>query len=129
MNPSQEETLQARAVRLSCATPRFERIADDLVSSVRRAMGVPDRAEPEVEQEFAALRASLDAFYPEFTQLFAALLSHYLGSTAPVVIASLESQPVQAYLEVADAIDADLRASLRSFVVRLEEALRSAPQA
>lgn len=129
MNPSHEETLQTRAVRLSCATLRFERIADDLVFSVRRAMGVPDRAEPEVEQEFAALRASLDEFYPEFTQLFAGLLSRYLGSAAPVVIASLESEPVQAYLQVADAIDADVHASLRSFVVHLEDALSSAPQA
>lgn len=129
MNPSREETPQTRAVRLSCATPRFERIADDVVSSIRRAMGVPDRAEPEVEQEFAALRATFDELYPEFTQLFAGLLSRYLGAAAPVVLSSLESEPVQAYLQVADAIDAEVNATLRSFAARISEALSSVPEA
>ena len=92
-------------------------------------MGVPDRAEPEVEQEFAALRATFDEFYPEFTQLFAGVLSRYLGAAAPVVISSLESEPVQAYLQVADAIDAEVNASLRSFAARISEALSVAPQA
>jgi hypothetical protein len=37
-NASQDETLPTRTVRLSCATPRFKRIADDVVSSVRAAL-------------------------------------------------------------------------------------------
>jgi hypothetical protein len=129
MSPSSPETYHVRAVRLCCASSRFERIADDLVSSVRRSMGVPDRAEPEVEQEFAALRGSLDAFYPEFTQLFAGLLSGYLGPATKVVLSSLDSEPVQAYLRVADSIDAEINASLRSFVTRIGVALSSAPPA
>jgi hypothetical protein len=123
MNPSSPETPQARAVRLGCAAPRFENMADDLVRSVRRAMGVPDRAEPDVEQEFAALRTTLDDFYPEFTELFAELLHGYLGGAASVVVTSLESEPVQAYLQVADAIDAEVNATLRSLVARIAKAL------
>ncbi len=127
MNPSAPETPQIRAVRLSCATPRFENIADDLVRSVRRAMGVPDRAEPDVEQEFAALRVTLDHFYPEFAQLFSGLLSAHLGAAESVVLSSLESQPVQAYLQAADAIDAEVNACLRAFVSRIGTALGAAP--
>jgi hypothetical protein len=129
MQASPQETPHERTVRLSHANPRFERIADDLVSSVRRAMGVPDRAEPEVEQEFAALRTTLDDFYPEFAQAYARLLAGYLGSAAPVVVASLESEPVQAYLQAVDAIDAEVHASLRSLVGRISTALSTAPQA
>jgi len=90
-------------------------------------MGVPDRAEPEVEQEFSALRATLDSFYPEFTQLFSRHLFGYLGRAAPVVISSLESEPVQAYLRVAEGIDAEVNTTLRSFAVRIGAALSPTP--
>jgi hypothetical protein len=130
MQASPQETPHERTVRLSHASRSFERIADDLVLSVRRAMGVPDRAEPEVEQEFAALRTTLEQqFYPEFAQAFARLLAGYLGSAAPVVLSSLESEPVQAYLQAVDAIDAEVHASLRSFVERISTALSPAPLA
>lgn len=123
MNPSTPETPQSRALRLSCANSRFTSMADELVLSVRRAMGVPDRAEADVEEEFAALRTTLDDFHPEFTQFFAELLSGYLGAAESVVLSSLESAPVQAYLQAADAIDAEVNACLRGFVTRIAGAL------
>jgi hypothetical protein len=121
------EPFDVRAVRLSCASPTFERIADGLVWQVRRAMGVPDRAEPEVELEFAGLRQTLDAFYPEFTQIYANLLSSYLGNAASVALASLESEAVQAYLRVAGQIDADVHAALKDYAARIALALNATP--
>jgi hypothetical protein len=129
MNAPSEESFEARTVRLSCAGSHFQRTADLLVLRVRRAMGVPDQAEVEVEQEFRALRASLDEFYPEFTQIFSGLLTRCLGPSSSVVIASLDCEPVQAYLRVADAIDLEASEALRHLAADIAAALRPAREA
>jgi hypothetical protein len=126
-SPSQE-TSETRAARLSCAALQFHRSADKLVSRVRRAMGVPDAAEEEVEREFCALRATLDDFYPEFALGVSGLLTRCLGPASSVVISSLEDEPVQAYLRVADAIDTEAAATLRSLALEIAAALTSAPE-
>ncbi|MEO8179446.1 MAG: hypothetical protein ABI895_11505 [Deltaproteobacteria bacterium] len=129
MNAPPQESFEARATRLSCATFQFQRTADVLVLQVRQAMGVPDQAEPEVEQEFRALRATLDDFYPEFTRTFSGLLTRCLGQSSRVVLSSLECEPVQAYLRVADAIDLELAAALGSLAAKIEAALSSSKEA
>ncbi|HTV24199.1 MAG TPA: hypothetical protein VMG12_36150 [Polyangiaceae bacterium] len=117
------ETFELQAVRLTFAAPHFSRLADRLILTLRGAMGVPAVAEPEVEAEFAALRQSLDSFYPEFTQAYAGLLSRYLGEAAPVVVAALDEAPVQAYLRAADPIEAEMMAALRALSGRVAAAL------
>lgn len=115
--PSQgisQGTVEARAVRACQMAPVFARMADGVVHGVRRALGVPDHAEPEVEQELRALRSSFDEQYrPEFERLFGALLVQQLGHATSVVLGALESEPVQQYLAVAEQIDADILALLR----------------
>jgi hypothetical protein len=123
MNLPPDNPLESRAVRVTGATKQFERMGDELIHTLRRAMQVPDAAEPEVEQEFAALRESLDAFQPEFTRIYGGMLSRCLGSSASVVLSSLESAPAQAYLEVADRIDADVNALVRAYLPDVAAAL------
>lgn len=119
-----QEMPEDRAVRLSHVAPVFARTANHLLLSLRRAMGVPDQAEPEVEQEFAALRASLDQqFRPEFDKMYAGLLAHYVGAANGVVLDALEDPSVQAYLAVSDRIGGELDAALRACVGRLEAIL------
>lgn len=119
-----QETPEARAVRLSHAAPVFARAANQLVLSLRRAMGVPDQAEPEVEQEFAALRATLDQKYrPEFDNMYAGLLRHHLGAASGVVLDALEDSSVQAYLAISERLGGELEGALRACIARLETLL------
>jgi len=117
------ESLVSRTVRLSHVAPRFNAMADQLVLNLRRAMGVPDRAEDDVEQEFRALRGSLDAFFPEFERIYSELLLAYVGRAAPVVLSRLENVDVQAYLRVADRIDAEIAQALQALLPRIGAAL------
>jgi hypothetical protein len=124
MHQTPIETIESRAVRLSGAVPIFARVVGDLVLSLRRAMGVPDQAEPEVEAEFAALRATLDEqFRPEFDKMYAGLLAQHLGKASTVVLNALESAPVQAYLEAAGRIQLDVQAALREYAPKMASAL------
>jgi hypothetical protein len=89
-------------VQLTRAAVIFDQIADNLIAGVRQAMGVPAPAEPEVEQEFAFLRGSLDEFFPEFRELFGGLVVKYVG----------QEQLAQRYLRAAHGIDAELQQHL-----------------
>jgi hypothetical protein len=128
MNPLSSDTLESRVVRLSQAAPKFGRIADELILKLRRAMGVPDQAEADVEEEFAALRSSLDEFYPEFVKVYGGLLLHHLGGDASVVVPALESEPIQAYLQAADGMEAELSVTLKSLASSIGAALGSQPR-
>jgi hypothetical protein len=100
-------------VEITRATTIFDRIADDLIAGVRHAMGVPPRAEVEVEEEFAFLRASLDVFLPEFRQLYGGLLVKHLGwEEVPEVLEGLESEVAQRYLCAVEGIEAELQQHL-----------------
>ena len=124
MNEVAPEAPETRAVRSSHVAPIFARAADGLVLSLRRAMGVPDKAEPEVEQEFAALRATLERqFRPEFDRMYAGLLKQYLGAASSVVVQALEDPSVQAYLAVSERIAGDVDTALRGCIARLEAIL------
>ena len=129
MTQISRETLEARAVRLTRAVPLFDGIADDLIINVRRAMGVPEQAEPEVEGEFAALRRTFEQqFFPEFSKMYAALLLQQLGSATSVVLRALEGAPVQAYLAVAQQVEADINGVLRECAASISAALSSSEQ-
>lgn len=127
VNEIPQETLEQRVVRLSHVAPAFERAANQLVLSLRRAMGVPDQAEPEVEQEFATLRSTLDEqFRPEFDKMYASLCMHFLGPASSVVLNSLEDSAAQAYLAASERIAGDVGAALRAVMAELD-ALLSPP--
>jgi hypothetical protein len=108
---------------LSHAAHHFDHIASGLIARLRRALGVPDSAEADVEQEFVQLRSTLDGFYPEFTRMYGELLLNYLGGDASVVCPTLSSPGLQAFLEAAPAIQADLSQALLSLVPSIERAL------
>jgi hypothetical protein len=119
-----QETFEARAVRLSHVAPLFARMADGMLLSWRRALGVPDHAEPEVERELAALRTLFDEqFLPEFCRLYADLLTQHLGPATSVVLGALESEPVQAYLAVLERMETDLSVLLREVRPGVQAAL------
>lgn len=118
--------LEKRAVRACRAAPLFARITDGVLAGVRRALGVPEQAEPDVEQEFSALRARLEQQYTaEFERLFAALLTQQLGRATSVVLSALECELVQAYLAVAEQIDADVSALVPEYIAGVGAALSS----
>lgn len=118
------ETFEARAVRLSQVAPLFARMADGMLLSWRRALGVPALAEPEVERELATLRSMFDEqFLPEFGKRYAGLLKEHLGAAASDVLVALEDENVQAYLAVVEPLEADLAGLLRSYLPRVKAAL------
>jgi hypothetical protein len=127
MNQTALEALETRTVRACRAAPLFDRAADQLIASVRQAMGVPEQAEAEVEQEFAGLRATIVAqFLPEFRKFYTGLLLQQLGPAASVVLGALENEPVQAYLAAAEQIEVGVNAALRELTGAISAAL-SAP--
>jgi hypothetical protein len=100
-------------LQLTRAAALFDQIADGLIAGVRRAMSVPSPADPDIEQEFAFLRGSLDAFFPEFRQLFGGLVLKYVGEEhLPGVLDALRSELAQRYLLAAPRIDAELQQHL-----------------
>ncbi|MEO8179416.1 MAG: hypothetical protein ABI895_11350 [Deltaproteobacteria bacterium] len=124
MDQTPQETFEARAVRLSQVAPAFARMADGMLRSWRRALGVPDHADPEVERELAALRTTFDEqCLPDFCRHYAALLTQHLGTTSSVVLDALESEPAQDYLAVIERLETDLNVLLREYLPRVRAAL------
>src|SRR5688572_23596615 len=118
------ETPGARAVRLSHLAPAFARMADGMLLSWRRSLGVPDQAKAEVEAELTALRRMFDEqFLPEFQELYAALLEQHLGAACSGVLDALEDADVQIYLAAVEGVEAELAAVLREYLPRVKAAL------
>jgi hypothetical protein len=93
---------------------------------MRRKLCVPEQADDEVEAEFTALRATVDARYPEFCELFASALIGQIGQgRLEALLPGLSSAPAQRYLEAAGRITRELERSLP----RLMEKLMAAAQA
>ena len=116
----------ANVVQLTRAANIFDRVADGLVAQVRAAMAVPAQADAEIEQEFAALRAKLDAFFPEFRELFGSLLVRHVGQEhLPAVLAGLSTEPAQHYLRAASKIDEEMQAQM----AQLSQSMLAAVQA
>ena len=117
--------LELSATSLCGAQSIFQGMADDLVLRIRSAIGVPQRAEDDVEQEFAALRATFDEFFPEFAKIFGGTLDAFLGGALPLIVPALEDESVQAYIRVANAIDAETVTMLQAMSKPLKAALGS----
>jgi hypothetical protein len=99
-----------------CRSWRFLQAAAGVIAHLRKVMGVPEQADEDVEQEFAALRCELDQHFPEFCKLFAGLLTRYIRREhQPQVFAALRREPVQRYLRA----ETEIEAGLRQLVLRL----------
>ncbi|MEY4548650.1 MAG: hypothetical protein RL685_4845 [Pseudomonadota bacterium] len=121
------ETFEAQAVRLGHVAPLFARMADGMLLSWRRALGVPDHADAEVEGELAAVRKMFDEqFLPEFARLYAELLQRHLRAATSAVLVALADENVQGYLAVVDRVETDLAALLREYLPRMKAALSRA---
>ncbi len=114
-----------RAHRLSHEGRAFDGIATRLTHSVRRAMGVPDRAEPEIEEEFQYLRICLDDFRPEYEVAFGSLLWKHLGEGAKEALYAVEAKPVQEYLGSAVALRAAFESELQRIAGLLQDELEA----
>jgi len=120
----QQETFEARAVRLSQVGRAFARMADGMLLHWRTVLGVPDHAEPDVEAELAALRRSFDAqFLPDFCRLYADVFRQHLDGEDAAVLQALEAAPVQAYMAAIERIETDLNVLLRQQLPALKAAL------
>ena len=131
----QQETSAQMLVRLTHASHVFDRAVDALMTRVRSAMGVPpavagsDSAnDPErtaVEQELAALRERLQAFLPEFEQLYGSLLIEELGaSQLPALLEALGSERVQRYFQARIRAEPRRLRQLSRLGRSMQEALR-----
>jgi len=99
-------------------------MADGMLLSWRRSLGVPDQAKAEVEAELAALRRTFDEqFLPEFQEFYAALLEQHLGAGSSDVLAALENPNVQAYLAVIEGVETEFAVLLREYLPRVRAAL------
>jgi hypothetical protein len=117
----------ATLVQLTRAASIFDRVADGLVARVRGAMAVPEQADADIEQEFTALRAKLDAFFPEFRELFAGLLVRHVGEEElPLVLSGLSSEVAQRYFRATGKIEADMQLQLVELSQRMGVALQNA---
>jgi hypothetical protein len=84
-------------------------------------MGVPDRAEPDIEAEFLYLRRCLEDFRPEYEAMFGSLLWEHLGDSAEEALRSVEQTSVQEYLSEIGA----WRAAFEPERQRIEARLRA----
>ena len=115
----------ALAVQLTRAAAIFDAIANGLIAQVRRAAGLPERADPDTEQELIHLRARLDELYPEYQQLFGGLLLDHIGREhAPSVLAALRAEPIQEYFRAMPRMEDELRLLLIDLAQRMSRAAR-----
>lgn len=117
------ENHAAVAVRLTRAATIFDGIANGLITQVRCAMGVSERADPDIQRELVRLRARLDELYPEYQQIFGRLLLEHIGQEhAPSVLMALRAEPIQEYFRAAPRMDADLQRLLVELAQRMSRA-------
>jgi hypothetical protein len=113
--------------QLTHSDASFAYLAANFVCEVRRKLCVPDRADDDVEAEFAALRQRVDASYPEFCANFAAALVDQLGpERLQEMLAGLSTEPAQRYLEVAGRILLEFKQSAPALTQKLTAAAQSA---
>lgn len=114
---TKDQAAATLAVRVTRAAALFDRIIATLLVPVGQA-STPARAVEEAER--ADLRERLDAFFPEFRQLYGGLLVKHIGAQAlPAVLAALDSEAVQAYFRALQAMEPELLGGLQSLTKRM----------
>lgn len=118
----EDRTLYERAVQVTRASVLFDATANQLLERVRRAMGIPANADAATEGAMLSLREKLDAHFPEFCELYGALLLEQLGPDAVRILDGLAEEDLQIYFRAAEAVRRELRAALPELAVEMTRA-------
>lgn len=101
----------ATAVRVTRAAALFDRLLATLLAHAAEAAPAPEQAE---------LRERLDAFFPEFRQLYGGLLVKHIGARSlPSVLAALDAEAVQVYFRALQAMEPELLEGLQLLTQRM----------
>ena len=119
---SSNDSRNCRLVLVTRAATIFDSVVNSLLGRVRQAMGVPEVADEATEAQLRALRAKLDAFFPEFREMYGALLGESLGDRhVDAVLAGLEAPALQAFFRASVQIDAELRTASNDLMREMAE--------
>lgn len=93
---------------------KLSQIVNKIVSQVRLNLGVPDRADDDVEAEFVASRQRLDAYYSEFRAIWSSeLFDRLCPERLQAMLGGLSSRAAQRYLEATQPTQRNLTESAR----------------
>lgn len=127
-NHDTDPTAEA-AVRVTRAAALFDRLADDLVEQLRRRLERSERSAAQRTEQLRRLRERLDAFFPEFRQLYGGLLLEHLGHDGERVIAELQNDTAQRYFRAVQAMQGELQRGLERLSDRMSLAAQLATPA
>jgi hypothetical protein len=118
------QTTAAAAVRVTRAAALFDRLVATLLAHLEPAGQEPDMASQEGASldpgAHAELRERLDAFFPEFRQLYGSLLVKHIGARSlPSVLEVLHSEAVQVYFRALQAMEPELIGGLQQLTKRM----------
>jgi hypothetical protein len=117
-----DDSRNGRIVLVTRAATIFDAVVNALLGRVRQAMSVPEVASEATEAQFRELREKLDAFFPEFRNMYGSLLSQSLGERhVDAVLAGLEAPALQAFFGVSVQIDAELRSASNDLMREMAE--------
>jgi hypothetical protein len=114
------------AVQVTRAAALFDRLAENLIEQLSARLL---RREPDAEwrqAQLRQLRERLDAFFPEFRQLYGGLLIKHLGQESARVIAALQEESAQQYFRAVQAMQAELQGGLERLCDRMSLAAQLA---
>ena len=104
-------------MRVTRAAALFDRLIATLLAQVEPGSAPSPDAPRFTETE---LRERLDAFFPEFRQLYGGLLVKHIGTPClPGVLAALESESVQIYFRALQAMEPELIGGLQNLTRRM----------
>jgi len=107
----------AAAVRVTRAAALFDRLIATLLAQLEPEAPAGQSSPPAGQAE---LRERLDAFFPEFRQLYGGLLVKHIGARClPSVLAALDSEAVQIYFKALQAMEPELIGGLQSLTRRM----------
>lgn len=118
------QTTAATAVRVTRAAALFDRLVATLLAHVDPAEQDPAATEAAAQDPSAGgqaeLRERLDAFFPEFRQLYGSLLVKHIGAQwLPGVLEVLRSDAVQVYFRALQAMEPELIGGLQKLTKRM----------
>lgn len=112
-----QQAAAAAAVRVTRAAALFDRIIATLLGPASPGAAPGDGVD---SAERAELRERLDAFFPEFRQLYGGLLVKHIGAQSlPAVLGALDNELVQAYFRALQAMEPELIGGLQSLTKRM----------
>jgi hypothetical protein len=121
MNPTAEA-----AVQVTRAAALFDRLAENLIEQLSTRLQRREQDADSLQAQLRQLRERLDAFFPEFRQLYGGLLVKHLGLESARVIAALQEESAQQYFRAVQAMQAELQGGLERLCDRMSLAAQLA---